>query len=83
MEVAMVQGHEQQTLVTEINDILDRIRVEAQVTSDVALAEKLGVTDVTIYRWRKGLQISKSTRVLLPYAVKFCGRKANAEPAAA
>ncbi len=79
----MSEGQEQETLVTEINDILDRIRAEAQVTSDVALAERLGVTDVTIYRWRKGLQIAKSTRVLLPYAVKYCAGQAGAESAAA
>jgi ribosome-binding protein aMBF1 (putative translation factor) len=52
-----------------LNTILDTIRQEHGLTSDEALRQHLKVSDLTIYRWRRG-EMGKSARVLIPLIVK-------------
>ena len=47
-----------------VNSLLDRIQ-EQERLNDEALARKLGVDPVTIYRWRKG-GIGKAASILIP-----------------
>lgn len=52
-------------LIDLINQLLNLVRTRYGLTSDEKLAQRLGVSSMAIYRWRRG-QIDKSTRVLLP-----------------
>ena len=56
-------------LITSVNSALDRVRLEKRLTSDSSLADELGVSDLTIYRWRHG-QIGKAARVLIPIILR-------------
>ncbi len=47
-----------------VNTVLDRIQQQERL-NDEALARKLGVDPVTIYRWRKG-GIGKAASILIP-----------------
>jgi transcriptional regulator with XRE-family HTH domain len=46
-----------------LSALLNRYRERHGITSDERLAAALGVSDVAIYRWRKG-QINKSALIL-------------------
>jgi DNA-binding transcriptional regulator YiaG len=52
-------------LLTLVNQTLDHIRTEKQLTSDEALARHLDVSNVAVYRWRHGT-LPKAARILLP-----------------
>lgn len=52
-----------------VNRLLDRIREEQHITSDEKLAHSLGVSDTTIYRWRRG-QIDKVAVILMPLVLE-------------
>ena len=56
------------SLTIVVNDLLDRARKTHGCTSDERLAKELGVSDMAIYRWRRGI-LDKSARVLLPLAL--------------
>lgn len=48
-----------------VNATLDRVRQEQNLTEE-ALARELGVESSTLWRWRQGKNIGKSTRILIP-----------------
>jgi predicted transcriptional regulator len=47
-----------------IVELLDATRERYGIRSDEKLAQLLGVSDMAIYRWRRG-QIDKSARIML------------------
>jgi transcriptional regulator with XRE-family HTH domain len=55
-------------VTTLINEILDRVRQE-RVLSETGLAEHLNIDPSTLWRWRNGERLCKSTEILLPLAI--------------
>jgi transcriptional regulator with XRE-family HTH domain len=56
-------------LSTEVNTILDTAMRDFGITTETALAGKLGVTPTAIYKWRRG-KLSPSSRALLPLLIQ-------------
>ena len=52
-----------------VNAALDRMRQEQNLTEE-ALAKELGVESSTLWRWRQGKHLGKSTRILIPLIIK-------------
>ncbi len=59
-------------LVMKVNELLDAMRAEHQVTSDEALAHAIGVNKLTIWRWRTG-QLDKTARILVDASLRHAG----------
>lgn len=64
-----------------VNAALDRLRQEEGLTEE-ALAKQLGVEMSTLWRWRTGKHLGKSTRILIPLIIKNSSCKQAAEQAA-
>lgn len=60
-----------------VNTILDTIRQEQGLASDEALRKYLDVSDLTVYRWRRG-EMGKSARVLIPLIVNHVTQELTA-----
>lgn len=56
-------------ITTIINAALDRMRDEQSLTES-ELARACGVDESTLWRWRNGKNLSKSTRILIPLVVQ-------------
>lgn len=65
---------------TIINDTLDRIQ-ERERLNDQALARRLEVDPVTVYRWRKG-DVGKAASILIPLVVELRRTERTLEQAA-
>lgn len=63
-----------------VNAALDRMRREEGLTEE-ALAKQLGVEMSTLWRWRTGKSLGKSTRILIPLVIKDRSCEPIAEPA--
>lgn len=57
-------------VVNAINIILDHIRSTENISSDEKLARKYDVSDMSIYRWRRGI-VDKSTKILVTAALNY------------
>lgn len=51
----------------DIVEILNSVRARHGITSDEKLAQMLGVSDMAIYRWRRG-QIDRAARIMVTLA---------------
>jgi|GEM_PF-5043376 len=56
-----------------LNTVLNTIRAEHNLRSDEALRQHIGVSDLTIYRWRRG-EMGKSARKLIPLILEHVER---------
>lgn len=64
-----------------VNAALDRMRQEDDLTEE-ELAKHLGVEASTLWRWRTGKSLGKSTRVLIPLVIANHSCEQAAEQAA-
>lgn len=53
-------------IITVVNAALDRMRDEQKLATEGELARACGVDESTLWRWRNGKSLSKSTRILIP-----------------
>jgi hypothetical protein len=53
-----------------INQLLDQEKSAKNLKTDEALAQSLGVTAMTLTRWRKGESLGKAANVFLPMLAK-------------
>jgi transcriptional regulator with XRE-family HTH domain len=51
-----------------VNQILDQLANAEGLTTERELARRIGVTEMSIFRWRRG-EIGKAARLLLPLAI--------------
>ncbi len=68
-------------VIVIVNAALDRMRQEENLTEE-ALAKHLGVEASTLWRWRNGKSLGKSTRILIPLVIKDRSCEQAAEQAA-
>ena len=52
-----------------VNQLLDEVRLQKNLTSEAALADHFGVSVLALYRWRCG-QLPKAALVLIPLLLK-------------
>jgi len=69
---------EKKTIAPTINALLDKVKEKNSLKNDQALAHALGVSFLSIWRWRRG-EMSPSARKLVPLALEFA-TEINAQP---
>ncbi len=57
-------------LTALVNQTFDKARTTLDLSSDEKLARHLGVSNVAIYRWRKG-ELSRPAKILIPLVAQY------------